>query len=173
MKIKRWSSPTKKGQVSTIDFITGLLIMITSIVIAANLLVSLSDNTTFDELTDESKRITDMLMSSGYPEYWNNTNVVKPGLLSQNRLNVTKLNQLDNRTYNQLRGILGTRNDLYWYYTNATGVINLTACGYGDPTVVTDNNCTPTITATGNLIRTERFVAYQSKIVSMVILTWD
>lgn len=162
-----------KGQVATVDFIIGFVIMTSALVIAANLVVTMNHDDGFERLRKESQAIADTLLSEGYPTGWNQTTVIKAGLLTQNRLNTTKQQMLDNYTYSELKQVLGAGAEVYWYYQNASDIVIINACGHGSPNVSVQADCTPTINADNNLLRTDRLVAYQGRIISMVIMTWD
>ncbi|MFP4524090.1 MAG: hypothetical protein ACLFO2_02095 [Candidatus Woesearchaeota archaeon] len=167
-------SPSRtKAQVSTLDFFGGLAIITVALLLASNLLLTIGSDDGFEDVKRQANTAAERLMSPGYPEDWNQSDVIKAGVLTDDKLNTTKLSRADNLTYDQLRGTLGVTDHVYWYHTNATGVQNITACGHGHPSVTTDENCTPTLPAHGNLARIERLVTHDDRILRMVVIAWD
>lgn len=174
MTKKRLLSPTKQAQASTIDFIAGFIIITVALILTVNLIASIQGPSNFEQVKRQALAASDSLMSAGYPENWNATTVVRVGLLTNNELNSTKLQQASNFSYEELRASLNGVTNIYWYYTNRTNIINITACGYGDPTISTDAiTCEPTINKESNLVRIDRFITYNNTIIRMVVVTWD
>lgn len=168
------NSPSRtKAQVSTLDFFGGLAIITVALLLASNLLITMNDDNSFEDVRRQAHTAADRLMSPGHPDDWNQSDVIKAGTLTDDRLNQTKLERAGNLTYEQLRGALAVTDHVYWYYTNATGVQNITACGHGDPTVTTDENCTPALPSHGNLVRVDRLITHDDNILRMVVIAWD
>lgn len=166
-------SRTRNAQVSTIDFITGLIIITIALILTANIISNIQQPSDFHHVKRQTIAASDTLMSEGYPDQWNTTTVVRLGLLTGNELNKTKLEQAQALPYDDLRAALNGVTNIYWYYANKTNIINLTACGYGDPSILTNAACEPTINEEGNIVRMDRFVTYNNTILRMVVLTWD
>ncbi|MBW2982862.1 hypothetical protein KY327_01000 [Candidatus Woesearchaeota archaeon] len=168
------NSPSRtKAQVSTLDFFGGLAIITVALLLASNLLLTMNSDDGFEDVKQQARTAAERLTSPGHPDDWNESDVIKAGILTDDRLNTTKLARTGNLTYDQLRGALAVTDHVYWYHTNATRVQNITACGHGHPSVTTDENCTPTLPNHGNLARIERLITHDDKILRMVVIAWD
>lgn len=163
-----------KGQAITLDFVTGLFIIITALIITTTIFITNQKNSTFDETRRATITATELLMSEGYPEDWNETTIIKLGLLTNNKLNQTKLEQASNLDYEDLKTALHTKKNLYFYLKNKTTIQNITACGYGDPDITTNQTtCEPTLPQEGNVVIIERFIAHNENIQRLVVIGWD
>lgn len=166
-------SRTKKAQVATLDFVLGLLIIIIAIVLTINIITTMQEPSTFNEVKTKGFTVAELLMSSGYPENWNSSTVIKTGLVSDNLFNITKLQEVELIPYNKLRATLNNPTHVYFYFTNKTTILNLSSCGYGDASVTVNDSCYPTFPQTNNLIRVDRFMNYNNTIIRMVVVVWD
>ena len=119
----------------------------------------------------EAQAISNFLMSEGYPENWNSTNVQRIGIVDQNfRLNEAKLNELALMEYSTTRGILDTKYDYYLYFLEKNGeAANITA--YGKPGINSTN--IEEIENPKKIVSLSRFVFYDRKIIRMVLNVWD
>jgi hypothetical protein len=170
---KKPSSSTK-AQAVTIDFITGFLIITIALIIAINFIINMQEPSTFETVKRQAYATSDLLMSEGYPAHWNETSLIRLGLLSNNKLNLTKLEQAGNLSYPDLKTSLNNMGNIYWYITNKTTILNLSACGYGDPSITVDSlTCEPNMPQSKNLLVTNRFVTYNNTILRIVIIAWD
>lgn len=151
----------------------GFIILIAALIIVIRLLITIQEPSSFDDVQRKALTASDDLMSAGYPDDWNESAYVKPGLLTNNQLDLTKLGMINNLSYNELRSTLTGSYDLYWYFTNGTNILNHTACGYGNPAVTTDDNCTPTIIPEKNLVKVQRLLVHNNSIIRMVVIVWD
>lgn len=66
-------------------------------------------------LSYDGNIIGNSLLSEGYPKNWNATNVITPGILSDNKINNTKLELFYNLSldYNKSKSLFNTRFDYY------------------------------------------------------------
>lgn len=181
MKMKPYTSTLnfsidfgKRAQVSTIDFIAGFLMVVTALLLASNLIFTLQEKSSFSSLQDVATAVSEDLMSEGYPADWNATSVIKLGLLSNNTLSPVKIQDLSSLSYDDIRASLGTPYDVYWYFHNASGVVNVSACGYGNPSVVVDAlSCEPSFSASRNLVHLQRILVYNNSLITMEVVVWD
>lgn len=165
---------TKKAQVSTIDFILGLGIMIFAFILAINLLVNIRSSSDFDLVKEEALQLSDKIFSEGIPSNWNTTSVISLGILSENQLNISKLSLIQTIPYNQTKRIMGLSYDYYFYFANESSILALNGvCGQGQGGVLTDINCTPTYPATDNLIEIERLIVYNQTLLRSTLVVWD
>jgi len=164
----------KKAQVSTVDFIAGFLIVVTALILASNIVFTLQEKTSFSEVQDFAIAVSESLMSEGYPFDWDNDSVIKLGLLTNDSLDFAKLLELDDLSYERMKATLTFPYELYWYFQNNSGVVNITACGYGSPEVSVDAlTCEPSVSAERNLVRVQRILVYNNSLLTMEVLVWD
>lgn len=168
-------SPSNKAQATTIDFITGFVIILIALTIAANLVITIKDPNNYQNMQKTAYTATDALLSEGYPQAWNTTNYIKTGLLNKGQINTTKLAQIQTIPYQDLKSTLTNNNyNIYWHFKNKTTIQNITTCGYGDPSITTNpTTCEPTINAENNLLAIKRLVVHNNTILTMVIHVWD
>lgn len=165
---------TKKGQVFTIDFILGLVGFIFLVLIAIKLIISIVPTDDFKMLNEENIYVNEMLMQEGYPDEWNTSEVIIPGITSDHRLNKTKLKEFDELRYQHTKGLFHITSEyVIQFYRNGTP-LNITKCVHGYP-IQTNSTCHPqfdTLTYS-NFIKSERLLIYDSSIIRMVIYSWD
>ena len=167
-------SSTKRAQVSTIDFITGLIIITTAIILAVNLITSIREPGDFESVKRAAISASDTLVGTGYPEDWNETNVVRAGITTNGTLDEQKIAAADGLTYPDLLTALDGAPNIYWYFENGSGIINISGCGHGDDQIMTDPvTCEPSLPEEGNIVKMDRFVAYNDRIIRMVVIAWD
>ena len=157
------------------DFVVGLVIILAALIITTNFLLTNQQTSTFDAVRSSALSTTELLMSTGYPQAWNQTTIINLGLLTDHKLNQTKLDAAANITYADLKTALHNPPNVYWYFANKTSVLNLGSCGYGDPDTLASvaPDCTPQTTQKNNLVSLNRFVTYNNTIIRMVVLVWD
>jgi hypothetical protein len=113
-----------KGQVLTIDLILGLLI-ITVTLLSVVLFLPVNEA----PFVDDANRML-VLMSEGVPPDWNNTTVIIPGFLTDNRFNATKIEYFNNFTYDEQRALLNIRSDFNITFSqNNTTLAMCLSCG--------------------------------------------
>lgn len=164
----------KKGQVFTLDFFIGLFAFIALLVIGFTQLFSFLPNDNFKNLNDDALHISTILVNNGYPNNWNSTNVVFPGVTDKRKLNITKLQHFENIPYSYSKFLFHTDADYLFFFENKTDTLNLSSCVYGFPVSVNQTNCRPLMGNVNydNLIKTQRLIAHNGSIITMVIYTW-
>ena len=165
---------TRKAQVFTGDFILGFLIFIGMLLIGIKLVIGIIPSTQYDILYADNTFLSEQLLQPGYPANWTTSDVIIPGLTTNNRLNLTKLQNFSALTYDQTRSLYHLTGDYIFYFKNTTDIINMTSCIYGY-NIPTDGNCTPDLSAAlyDDLVKTERLIVYNSSILTMVVLSWQ
>jgi len=163
----------KKAQVLTLDFITGFIIFLLMLTLALNLIIGNAPSQTFDKLYKDNTFISRSLISPGYPSDWNETTVVVPGIVDNYRLNLSKLQRYDTTDYEATKVFFHTNANYAFAFSDANGILNLTSCVHGFDISV-DSNCKPqtnTLNAE-NIVRTDRYIIYNSSIIQMTIYSW-
>jgi hypothetical protein len=175
----------KKAQVWTTDYIAGLLIFILALTLSVKLIVNAYSPDDYSQLKKEGIRVTENLLSEGYPLDWNETNVIRVGLFTNNRFDNNKINSAMNLSYSSLRNILLTDQEFFVVFKNKNdSLINFeNNCFLGSSSVsITRNltmNNTPCINYslsnldTNNLVVIKRAGVYNSSIIKMEAYFWN
>ena len=166
---------TRKAQIWSLEFIVGLIIFISALFIFFKYSINLSEtqDVVTKELIIDARTLSDYLMSEGFPENWNITNIVYPGLTDNNyRINETKLYYLTQLNYYSAKNLLSVVNDYYVFFEdrNKTSIAINGTTGFGKPGINRTNlNQTED---PSDIIQVYRFVLYNSSIIKMGILIW-
>lgn len=163
----------KKAQVLTLDFITGFIIFLLMLTLALNLIIGNAPSQTFYKLYKDNTFVSRSLVSPGYPVDWNETTVIVPGIVDNSRLNLTKLQRYDATDYEATKVFFHTNANYAFTFSDANGILNLTSCVHGYNLAV-DSNCNPQTStlAAENIVRTDRYIIYNSSIIQMTIYSW-
>ena len=131
---KKYSNTnSKKGQVFTLDFIIGFMLFLMVIVLSVKILLSMPTSETDISLHRESVFLSDSVLSEGYPYNWNDSTVIIPGIAKDNRIDLQKLEYMDNLSYGRSKTLYHISNDYVFFFSNSTGIINVSKCSYGAP----------------------------------------
>jgi len=178
---------SKKSQVWLSDYTLSMLLFILAALIAVKIIInSFSANTDFQELKSETSKISEILLSEGFPVNWssgNSSDVIRPGLLTGKRLNESKVIQAMNSTYvnyTSLKTMLQTKHDFAVIFQKSNNtVINFTdMCAIGKPSVSIWNGISCSAPNFNNIdhknmVQLNRLVVYNSAITRMVVYTWN
>jgi len=117
-----------------------------------------------DSMFEQGEVLADYILSEGYPENWNSTNVEKIGILNGNKINETKLENfyaLSKSDYLKTRSLLKTRYH-YWFFLSESMIINSAEVeGIGLKPSSEDN-----------LARITRLTIYQNRPVTAYFYIW-
>lgn len=106
-----------KGQVWSMDSIIAVVVFMSAI--SAFLLLISGDfqDTSFSDLKSDSRKIPQMLLSSGTSEL---------SIIEDDQVNVEKANELQKMDYENLKSLMGTKGDFCIYFEDKHGnVVNL------------------------------------------------
>ena len=161
----------RRGQAWSIDLIVGLMIFSITILIFFIYSVNYSGEAkeNFQGLSQEGDIIFNNILSEGYPLDWDETNVVKIGILDHNKINETKLERFynyANDNYAETKIKFNTRYDYYFTFNNMT-INSVSVNGTGKPGTNINN-----INAT-NLLKITRFSIYENKPVTVYLYIWE
>ncbi len=123
-----------------------------------------------DSLIYDGGIIADSILSDGYPQNWNQDNVIKIGILDNNKINQTKLEnfyELTINNYDKTKSIFNTKFDYYLFLNNDMVIDSQTISGFGKPGINPDN------IDTENLVKITRFTIYKNKPLTMYLYIWD
>lgn len=150
---------SKKAQAWGTDLIIAFIIFSFSIIFFYFYSFNYSNETEdiLELLTYEGNFIADSLLSPGYPDSWEESNVIEIGITTNGKINQTKIENFYKFTqndYEKTKRIFGTKYDYYFFMEDP---INSTLEGIGKPGVTSTN-----ITAS-NLMKITRLTIYQNK----------
>jgi hypothetical protein len=163
----------KKAQVWILDVFFALMIFVAVLVIFFRSELNLSDNDeqALDEMMFESKLVSDSLLSTGFPRDWNSSNVTEIGIANNYRINLTKLDRLQQMGYTATKSRLRTKFDYYFYFESVDGIMPVGSTeGYGKPLINSTNILGQN---PHNLVSLSRFAIFRSRPVRMVIFLWN
>ncbi len=118
-----------------------------------------------DSLSYDGEVIADSILSKGYPDNWNTTNIGTLGVLSDNKVNETKLEYFYNLSaedYNRTRALFNTRFEYYLSFSQNMSISGLEVEGIGSE----PNN-------EENLIKITRFTIYKNKPTTVYFYIWE
>jgi len=175
----------KKAQVWLSDYTISMLLFTLAALLSVKIIInSFSTNTAFEELKTDASKISEILLSEGYPPDWHNESVIRPGLLTSNRMNKSKVVNAMNMSYSSLRPKLQTTHDfLIIFEEPGSDMIEFNGlCTIGSPDVSINSSgagplidChNPDFTSINydNLVKLTRLIIYNSEIIRMVVYTW-
>lgn len=121
-----------------------------------------------DDLFYDGEFVSSTLLSEGFPDNWNSTNVVTIGITNENKINETKLLNLYNMTntsegYAKTKSIFNTR---YEYFFNLSEPIT-----FGSEAIAGIGNLPNSNVK--NSIQITRFTIYKNKPVSLYLQVWE
>lgn len=131
------------------------------------------------ELEYDANVIADSFVTTGYPVPWSNLSVQRIGIMNDGVVNRTKLLQLQAIPIDAQRELLGTRFDYGLFFSNGTHTLLIESCTFGSPSLVSTNTSLDTCTepslgvAAEILIKSERIVIHEGRLVSLVVYAWE
>ena len=121
---------------------------------------------TIQTLQNEGQLFSESILSEGSPTNWNLTNVLRPGILSNGKINQTKLELFDNLTtinYNLTKSLFRLKNEYYFYFQEPVNI-----SGTMKQTIGLLNSTSPQ-----NLIKITRVVIYQTNVTTLKFYLWN
>lgn len=123
-----------------------------------------------ENLFYDGESLTNLLLSEGYPNAWNSSNVAKIGILSGDKINDTKLERfydLSQTEYEKTKALFNTRYDYYFFLDEDMIINSASVEGIGKPGV------TKTTINAKNLIKVTRIIVYKNKPISAYLYIWE
>jgi len=162
----------KKSQSNSID------LMIASVIFGVGITIFLiysingpnEGADVIDNLYRDGDTISQIILSSGNPENWNNENVEKIGILTDNKIDENKLENFYNlsmNNYSFTKNSFGTIYDYYFFLNDDITINNETIPGIGKPGFNASD-----IDAE-NIIKVTRFSVYKNKPVNVYLYIWE
>ncbi len=127
---------------------------------------------TFAFLNYDGKVIADNLLSQGYPNNWNPSNVITIGITSDSKINQSKLENLYQmiyvqNNYTKTKNIFNTEYDYYFFLSENMTVSSGKIEGIGKP------GTTPNNINAKDLIKITRFTIYENKTTPLYLYLWQ
>jgi len=161
------------------DFIIGLFLFIIVVLLSVKVLMDLHPSENHIIIYRDAVHISDNLLSSGYPVNWTASDVIVPGIAENNRLNLTHLSSFKDLDYSHAKTLLHVTSDFVFFIRNSTGIINIsmsnsTRCMFGY-NIAVNSTCGPMLDTIKyeNMVRIDRLIIYNSKVVTMTVYAWN
>ena len=182
------SGESRKGQVWVGDLTISIVLFTAAAVLAfAIVMNSFSLGNDYSRLKADASRVGEYLLSEGTPPDWNESTVIRPGVLTGSRLNDSKLAlamAFSNSSYQSAKSRFQTNYDFMVVFQEANDTILPFGglCSLGKPDTGIDYALNGSISClsinlTGvsyqNLVRINRFVVYDSRIVKATVYMWN
>ena len=163
-----------RGQVWTMDFVIGIMLFMIVVFLAVKIILTVYPTENHIQVYRDAVHLSDNLLSEGYPQDWNTTNVILPGIASNNRINNTKLDLFKGIEYQRVKTLLHVTSDFVFFISNSTTTINTGQCLYGY-NLSTEINCKPILTTVkyDTLARIDRMVIYNSTVYTLTVYAWE
>jgi hypothetical protein len=160
-----------KGQTWVFDYIVGFLMFAFLLILSLSLLRSIDAKSDYDLVSREVDFVSVALVSPGFPDNWNSSSVIFPGLLSDNKINKSKLDLFDSFGYERTKALLRVTGEYWFYFKDESGIIEVNGkCVRGYDYSGCD---LPVVTARhSDRAWTERIVVLDSRIVTLMVVGW-
>ncbi len=157
----------KKAQAWGFDLLIAFMIFIGGIIVFYLYSLNFPNETenTINTLTYEGSVVANAVLSSGFPSDWNENNVVTPGILTNGKIDQTKIERLYNLTisnYEKTKSLFNTQYEYYLLFSE-----NITIGGVEIP-AIGNNPQNPK-----NLIKITRIIIYKEKPITLDIQIWE
>src|SRR3989344_4693175 len=127
---------TRKAQAWGFDLIAAMMIFLVGIILFFFYVLNApnENNDVFNNFDYEGKIVGDSLFSSGFPEDWDQSDVVTIGIMSNGALNETKLEEFYdfvNSDYERTKRLFNILNEYYVYFEEPIVVDSVSIEGIG------------------------------------------
>jgi hypothetical protein len=159
----------KKGQAWGVDLIAAMGILLSGIMIFYLYTLNTSDegSAIFSSLKSEGNGIMEEILFEGYPLDWDEDNVIKIGIFSNDKINETKLVMFYNVTNDRYAWTKRNFNTNYDYFLFFDENISDGVSGIGKPGIDIDN------LNAKNLIKISRVVVRNNKPSMIYLYVWE
>jgi len=122
-----------KAQSLSYDFFIACIIFLLVITLIFSLLkdsnIQITEVQKINQITRVSDKLSELWMRKGTPENWDSTDVISIGLISDSRLNQTKLDYLNSIGYQNVKKMSGS--GVYEFYLRIYDLENNTMFDFG------------------------------------------
>ena len=165
----------KGGQAWGIDLMFAGIIFFTGVIIfyLYSINYPAEGQNKIEELFFEGEFIADALLSEGLPENWNETNFAIPGIVTENKINETKLALIYNLSnenqnpqgYERVKSAFSTRYDFFFNFSEEITI---------DSQTISEGGIGKQISPSPeNLIKITRITLYKNKPVTLNVFIWE
>ena len=163
----------RRAQTWVFDYLAGFLMFVFLLFLSINLFQSIDARSDFDVVSREVDRVSVSLMSEGFPHNWSSVSVASPGILSDGKVNLSKLALFDSLGYSRSKSLMQVTGEYLFYFKNESGVMSVGGlCVRGMHPAPFDCIVPEVSYFYEDLAWTERIVVLDSKIVSLVVVVW-
>jgi hypothetical protein len=170
--MERSNLTNKKAQIWGMDLIVAVLIF--SLTLSIYYFYTINDREStkenLDQLTHKGRLITEILLSQGTPTNWNEQQVTEIGLLTNGKINQTKIEQfynLSTNNYEKTKQLFNSEYDYYFFLEEhietPQGIIE----GIGKTGINKTN------IEARNLIKIERITIHKNKPTTATLYIWE
>lgn len=165
--MEKFISTNKKAQVWGLDLMIGVMIVLVGIISIYFYTINVfgDSQTILKGIHYDGDLISTQILSEGSPPNWTNENVRIPGILTNDKINQTKLDRFynhSNNNYRELKQLLGTTYEFYFNFSE----IEVSHIGKIKGIGKEINN-------PDNLIKLERYTLYKNKPVKFNLYIWN
>lgn len=113
----------RKAQVWYTDFMVGVLIFVIALIIYFEYVNNLSkeEESRLEEMVMDAKILSNSLMSEGHPKDWDQSSVKIIGILSDSRINQTKIEEFYDMNYTETKYKFGIDYEYLFYLEDKEG----------------------------------------------------
>jgi hypothetical protein len=156
----------KRAQAWGFDLMIGLTIFVIGLLAFYLFIINIEpEKNTFKDLKNDGEKISNDLLSEGYPTQWSQDNVRTIGLISKERINETKLEYFYNLSlndYQKAKSILGTNFNFYVHFQENMTLFEKSIEGIGEKPINQKDS-----------IKITRLTIYQDKPNNLYIQLWQ
>lgn len=144
--------------------------------------LELHQQTDLNGLVIEAQDISNELMSPGYPPAWTSANVIRVGVVENERVNSSRLDALAELNYTALRKLLRVTNEFFVFIEQGNGCLVPFGGGYGagNPAVSVPASACVAKTSINldaadprTVVPITRFVIYNSTPARLNVYVWN
>lgn len=161
----RYNKKHNKGQVWYTDFIVSVLIFMIAIIIYFEYVNNLSkeEESDLEGMVMDAKAVSNNLMSEGFPDDWNQSDVLIIGVADNNRINDTKMGKFYNMIHDSAKLKFGISDSYYVYLQDRNGQ----KIWFDSKQYAGEEPENP-----AKLVKIDRVTIYNDDIVKMVVQIW-
>ncbi|MDP2925049.1 MAG: hypothetical protein Q8N99_01625 [Nanoarchaeota archaeon] len=161
---------SKRSQAWGMDLIIAVMLFLMGMIVFMIYTINSSSesNEEIAQLSLEGELIMTNILSEGYPDDWNSSNVVNIGIIDNEKINQTKLERfydLSISNYGKTKSIFDTEYDYFFVVDNMT-IRGLGVGGIGKPGTDIDN------LNTSSLLKISRLTLYNYKVKNSYLYIW-
>lgn len=154
----------KRGQAWGFDLMIAMVIFLGTMIFFYFYAINYpsEEDETFSKLQRQGFLIADSLMTEGSPRNWDENNVIRIGLLSDEVINQTKLETFANMDYDETKSLFRIKDEYYVTMDQPFNIGGAQVAGIGQD-----------YAGATNLAKVTRVVVYNNSIKTFYVYTWN